>query len=107
MLRAVRPAAARGLATQASAAEPLWMPFTPNAWFNEQRSKGTARTVVRGEGMHYYDKDGRAILDCSAGLWFVHDAGLTLTLTLAAKPQPVADARTTLGAARRAFLPGR
>jgi len=44
-----------------------WMPFTPN-----KRFKAQPRQVVRASGMHYYDADGRPVLDATAGLWCVN-----------------------------------
>ncbi len=42
----------------------FWLPFTPNTEF-----KRRPRMVARAEGMHYFDQDGRKIIDASAGLW--------------------------------------
>ena len=44
--------------------EAYWMPFTANRQF-----KAAPRVLVRAEGMHYEDVDGRQILDGTAGLW--------------------------------------
>jgi beta-alanine--pyruvate transaminase len=44
-----------------------WMPFTANRQF-----KKAPRMLVRAEGMHYWDVDGRQILDGVAGLWCVN-----------------------------------
>ena len=44
-----------------------WLPFTPNRAF-----KTRPRLLVRGEGMHYWDRDGRKILDAISGLWCVN-----------------------------------
>jgi beta-alanine--pyruvate transaminase len=44
-----------------------WMPFTANRQF-----KKAPRLLVRAEGMHYWDADGRQILDGVAGLWCVN-----------------------------------
>jgi len=44
-----------------------WLPFTPNRSFKER-----PRLLVRGEGMYYWDKDGRKILDAISGLWCVN-----------------------------------
>ncbi|HYQ24159.1 aspartate aminotransferase family protein [Stenotrophomonas sp.] len=53
------------LATQRpESLEAYWMPFTANRQF-----KGAPRMLVRAEGMHYEDIDGRSILDGAAGLW--------------------------------------
>ena len=40
------------------------MPFTSNRQY-----KAAPRVLVRAEGMHYEDVDGRQILDGTAGLW--------------------------------------
>ena len=45
----------------------FWMPFTANRQF-----KKAPRMLVRAEGMHYWDADGRQILDGVAGLWCVN-----------------------------------
>lgn len=42
----------------------FWLPFTPNREFKQR-----PRIVARAEGMHYFDQDGRKILDSAAGLW--------------------------------------
>jgi beta-alanine--pyruvate transaminase len=47
--------------------ESYWLPFTPNRSFKAQ-----PRLLVRGEGMYYWDKDGRKILDAISGLWCVN-----------------------------------
>ena len=44
-----------------------WMPFTANRQF-----KKAPRLLVRAEGMHYQDADGRQVLDGVAGLWCVN-----------------------------------
>jgi beta-alanine--pyruvate transaminase len=44
----------------------FWMPFTANRQF-----KQTPRLLAGAKGMHYYDVDGREILDGTAGLWCV------------------------------------
>ena len=46
---------------------PYFMPFTANRAF-----KADPRMLVGAEGMHYLAKDGRHILDASAGLWCVN-----------------------------------
>ena len=45
----------------------FWMPFTANRQF-----KKAPRMLVRASGMHYWDADGRQILDGVAGLWCVN-----------------------------------
>jgi len=47
--------------------EPWFMPFTANRSF-----KQSPRLMVSAEGMYYTAKDGRKILDASAGLWCVN-----------------------------------
>ncbi|MEO9167617.1 MAG: aminotransferase class III-fold pyridoxal phosphate-dependent enzyme, partial [Aestuariivirga sp.] len=44
--------------------EAFWMGFTPNRAF-----KAKPRMIAKAKDMHYYDMQGRAILDASAGLW--------------------------------------
>lgn len=43
-----------------------WMPFTANRDYKE-----APRMVASAKGMYYYDEQGRAILDGTAGLWCV------------------------------------
>ena len=45
----------------------FWMPFTANRQF-----KKAPRLLARSEGMHYWDHQGRQILDGVAGLWCVN-----------------------------------
>ena len=47
--------------------EPFFMPFTANREF-----KADPRLIVGAEGMHYIARDGRRIIDASAGLWCVN-----------------------------------
>ena len=47
--------------------DPWFMPFTANRSF-----KQAPRLLVSAEGMYYTSKDGRQILDASAGLWCVN-----------------------------------
>ena len=44
-----------------------WMPFTANRQF-----KQAPRLLARSQGMHYWDVDGRQVLDSVAGLWCVN-----------------------------------
>ena len=44
-----------------------WMPFTANRQF-----KQAPRLMTRAAGMHYWDDQGRPILDAVAGLWCVN-----------------------------------
>ena len=50
--------------TNADAMAALWLPFTANRQF-----KAEPRVIARGEGMYYYDPQGRELLDGLAGLW--------------------------------------
>jgi beta-alanine--pyruvate transaminase len=45
----------------------FWMPFTANRQFKQH-----PRLLARADGMHYWDADGREILDGVAGLWCVN-----------------------------------
>jgi beta-alanine--pyruvate transaminase len=47
--------------------DPWFMPFTPNRSF-----KQAPRLLVSAEGMYYTTKEGRKVLDSSAGLWCVN-----------------------------------
>ena len=47
--------------------DPWFMPFTANRAF-----KKAPRLMVAAEGMYYTSKEGRKILDASAGLWCVN-----------------------------------
>jgi beta-alanine--pyruvate transaminase len=44
--------------------EPFFMGFTPNRAFKQR-----PRMIARAKDMHYYDMQGRPVLDGSAGLW--------------------------------------
>jgi beta-alanine--pyruvate transaminase len=44
-----------------------WMPFTANRQF-----KKSPRLLAKSSGMHYWDENGRLILDAVAGLWCVN-----------------------------------
>jgi beta-alanine--pyruvate transaminase len=59
-----------------------WMPFTANRQF-----KQAPRLMVRAEGMHYWDKDGRQILDGVAGLWCVNAGHARPRITRAIQQQ--------------------
>ncbi len=50
--------------SNADALEALWLPFTANRQFKEE-----PRILARAAGMHYYDAQGRELLDGLAGLW--------------------------------------
>ena len=45
----------------------FWMPFTANRQF-----KKAPRMFVRAKDMHYTTRDGRKVLDGTAGLWCVN-----------------------------------
>ena len=45
----------------------FWHPFADMAEVRDHEF-----TVVRGEGVHVYDADGRAYLDAAGGLWYCH-----------------------------------
>ncbi|MDX5936356.1 aspartate aminotransferase family protein [Acidithiobacillus thiooxidans] len=45
----------------------FWMPFTANRQF-----KSLPRMLERAEGMFYWDREGKEILDSTAGLWCVN-----------------------------------
>ena len=47
--------------------ESYWLPFTPNRSFKER-----PRLLARAEGMYYWDRSGRKILDAISGLWCVN-----------------------------------
>jgi beta-alanine--pyruvate transaminase len=47
-----------------NAIDAVWLPFTPNRQF-----KSAPRIISRGQGMYYYDPQGRELLDGLAGLW--------------------------------------
>lgn len=50
--------------SNADALQALWLPFTANRQF-----KAAPRMLARAQGMHYYDPQGRELLDGLAGLW--------------------------------------
>ena len=50
--------------SNADALEAVWLPFTANRQF-----KAEPRVIARGQGMFYYDPQGRELLDGLAGLW--------------------------------------
>ena len=72
-------AAAAAATTGGDAAlDAFWMPFTANRQF-----KKSPRLLAKASGMHYWDADGRQILDGCAGLWCVN-AGHTRPKIVAA-----------------------
>ena len=60
-------AAQAGTGSNAAALDAFWMPFTANRQF-----KKAPRLLAKAAGMHYWDADGRQILDGCAGLWCVN-----------------------------------
>jgi beta-alanine--pyruvate transaminase len=68
MNKAVEPALMQAAEAQGSTGlDALWMPFTANRQF-----KQAPRMLVRAEGMHYWDAQGRQVLDAASGLWCVN-----------------------------------
>ena len=68
MNKALDPALMQAAEISGSAAmSAYWMPFTANRQF-----KKAPRLLVKAEGMHYQDADGRQVLDGVAGLWCVN-----------------------------------
>jgi beta-alanine--pyruvate transaminase len=67
MNHAVDPALMQAAEDTGSQLGAYWMPFTANRQF-----KKAPRLVVRAEGMHYTDVQGRQVLDAVAGLWCVN-----------------------------------
>jgi beta-alanine--pyruvate transaminase len=47
----------------------LWLPFTANKFFKQNHAQ---RVFTKAKGMHYWNKEGRQILDMTAGLWCVN-----------------------------------
>jgi beta-alanine--pyruvate transaminase len=50
--------------SKTNALEAVWLPFTANRQF-----KSEPRLIARGQGMYYYDPQGRELIDGLAGLW--------------------------------------
>jgi beta-alanine--pyruvate transaminase len=68
MNKPIDPALMRAAAASGSLQmDAYWMPFTANRQF-----KKAPRLLTRAEGMHYWDDQGRQILDGVAGLWCVN-----------------------------------
>ncbi len=67
MNKAIDPALMQAAESTGSQLGAYWMPFTANRQF-----KKTPRLVQRAQGMHYWDVQGREILDAVAGLWCVN-----------------------------------
>ena len=68
MNKAIDPALMQAAeATGSVGMDAYWMPFTANRQF-----KQAPRLLVRAAGMHYWDIDGRQVLDAAAGLWCVN-----------------------------------
>ena len=79
MNKALDPALLQAAAATGSASlDAYWMPFTPNRQF-----KKSPRLFVKSLGMHYWDDQGRQILDGASGLWCVN-AGHTRPRIVAA-----------------------
>ena len=53
--------------TGSTSMDAFWMPYTANRQF-----KKAPRLLVRAQGMHYWDSEGRQVLDGVAGLWCVN-----------------------------------
>ena len=53
--------------TGSTSLDAFWMPYTANRQF-----KKAPRLLVRAQGMHYWDSEGRQVLDGVAGLWCVN-----------------------------------
>lgn len=49
------------------ALDAFWMPFTSNRWY-----RSAPRMISGAEGVHYYTRDGRRLLDAASGLWCVN-----------------------------------
>jgi beta-alanine--pyruvate transaminase len=68
MNQAIAPALLQAAeATGSTGMDAYWMPFTANRQF-----KKAPRLLQRAQGMHYWDVDGRQVLDGVAGLWCVN-----------------------------------
>jgi beta-alanine--pyruvate transaminase len=68
LMQAAEHAAALVAEPQAQQAlDAYWMPFTANRQF-----KAAPRMLARAKGMHYWDTQGREVLDAAAGLWCVN-----------------------------------
>ncbi len=67
MNKAIDPALMQAAEATGSQLGAYWMPFTANRQF-----KKAPRLVARADRMHYWDVDGRQILDAVAGLWCVN-----------------------------------
>ena len=79
MNQAIAPALLQAAAATGSESQSAyWMPFTANRQFRK-----APRLLVKALGMHYWDDQGRQILDGASGLWCVN-AGHTRPRIVAA-----------------------
>jgi beta-alanine--pyruvate transaminase len=62
--------------------ESYWLPFTPNRSFKER-----PRLLQRADGMYYWDRSGRKILDAISGLWCVNAGHAQKTIVAAIQAQ--------------------
>ena len=62
--------------------ESYWLPFTPNRSFKER-----PRLLARADGMYYWDRSGRKILDAISGLWCVNAGHAQKTIVAAIQAQ--------------------
>ena len=67
MNQAIDPALLQAATGSPQALDAYWMPFTANRQF-----KKAPRLLTKSQGMHYWDMQGRQILDGVAGLWCVN-----------------------------------
>jgi beta-alanine--pyruvate transaminase len=67
MNKAIDPALMHAAEAVGSKLDAYWMPFTANRQF-----KKAPRLLTKAQGMHYWDAQGRQILDGVAGLWCVN-----------------------------------
>jgi beta-alanine--pyruvate transaminase len=67
LMHAAEAAAALVTEPSKAAMDAYWMPFTANRQF-----KAAPRMLARAKGMHYWDTQGRQVLDAAAGLWCVN-----------------------------------
>ena len=67
LMQAAEAAGSTLPASMAASMGAYWMPFTANRQF-----KKAPRLLTKSQGMHYWDMQGRQILDGVAGLWCVN-----------------------------------
>ncbi len=83
MNKAIDPALMHAAeATGSLQMDAYWMPFTANRQF-----KKAPRLLTRAEGMHYWDVQGRQVLDGVAGLWCVNAGHARPRITKAIQDQ--------------------